>query len=134
MHTFSIPWKHQKTVLCFQGVEKECIGSKWVKRARILKQTYSFRMQVSLSMFDLLVDTRHKEFTKFVLIFPFVLIPSSNLLHLLKNSGNHWGKLKHWYETGYRGVIWAQSNIYDETFSEHYYGFFSQIKVLENET
>ena len=39
MHPFSTPWKHQKTDrICFQGVEKGCIGDKWVKEimARII--------------------------------------------------------------------------------------------------
>ena len=31
MHPFPTPWKHQKTVRCFQGVEKGCIGNEWVK-------------------------------------------------------------------------------------------------------
>ena len=34
MYPFSTPWKHQKTLrffLCFQGVEKACIGNEWVK-------------------------------------------------------------------------------------------------------
>ena len=30
MHPFSTSWKHQKTVRCFQEVEKGCIGNKWV--------------------------------------------------------------------------------------------------------
>ena len=31
MHSFSTPWKHQKTLRCFQGVEKGCIGNKCVE-------------------------------------------------------------------------------------------------------
>ena len=31
MHPFPTPWKHQKAFWCFQGIEKGCIGSKWVK-------------------------------------------------------------------------------------------------------
>ena len=30
IHPFSTSWKHQKTVRCFQEVEKGCIGNKWV--------------------------------------------------------------------------------------------------------
>ena len=32
MHPFSTPWKHQKTLRCFQEVEKGCIGNEWVKK------------------------------------------------------------------------------------------------------
>ena len=31
MNPFSPPWKHQKTLQCFQGVEKRCIGKEWIK-------------------------------------------------------------------------------------------------------
>ena len=31
MHPFSTSWKHQKTLRCFQEVEKGCIGNEWVK-------------------------------------------------------------------------------------------------------
>ena len=37
MHPFSAIWKRQKT-LCFQGVEKGCIGNEWVK----LKKSKAF--------------------------------------------------------------------------------------------
>ena len=43
MHPFSTPWKHQKTlpylILCFERVEKGCIGNEWVKKiSRCLKK------------------------------------------------------------------------------------------------
>ena len=39
MHPFSAPSKHQKTVFCcFQGVEKGCIGNKWVNVAVFFKK------------------------------------------------------------------------------------------------
>ena len=39
MHSFSTPWKHQKTVKfsdVFRGVEKGCIGNERVKENRCL--------------------------------------------------------------------------------------------------
>ena len=39
MHSFSTPWKHQKTFgfLCLQGVEKGCIGNEWVNTCKSLR-------------------------------------------------------------------------------------------------
>ena len=50
MHSFSTPWKHQKTVKvfwCFLGVEKGYIGSKWDKTTKGYSYCLSLFLVVS---------------------------------------------------------------------------------------
>ena len=51
MHPFSIPWKH----LCFQGVDKGCIGNKW-DNTIILRWFKLQKQMIEISMFITFIE------------------------------------------------------------------------------